>query len=31
MSNKFEKLEHNMVKISMEIGQEEFDKACERA
>lgn len=31
MSNEFEKLEHNMVKISMEIGQEEFDKACERA
>ena len=31
MSNKFEKLEHNMVKISMEIGLEEFDKACERA
>ena len=31
MSNKFEKLEHNMVKISMEIGQEEFDKACEHA
>lgn len=31
MSNKFEKLEHNMIKISMEIGQEEFDKACEHA
>lgn len=31
MSNKLEKLEHNMVKISMEISPEDFDQACERA
>lgn len=31
MSNKLEKLEHNMVKISMEISPEDFEKACERA
>ena len=31
MSNTLEKLEHNMVKISMEIPTEDFDKACDRA
>ena len=31
MSTKLEKLEHNMVKISIEISPEEMDAACEKA
>ena len=30
MSNTLEKLEHNMVKISMEISAEDFEKACDK-